>query len=156
MRTLFCMLFASLLVAQEPAAIPTLDLRTDLGGDAMARILLAPRGCWEGLLLSAQAARGAKPQSRSRTRSGEATVEVWDVTFHETPRETTFRLFRDALLASIAQALKLPMPSHGKIDLAILGSYVASHGSAAGVDTAMVQSLQNRFNALPPNASPMR
>jgi hypothetical protein len=93
--------------------------------------------------------------SKTPTRTGEATVEVWDITFHETLREETFRLFRDDLLVSIARALAQPISSNGQIDFAIIGGYIASHGSAAGVDMAMVQSLQTRFNSLPPAGSPV-
>ncbi len=118
--------------------------------DPASRIRLAPKGCWEGLLLSSTS---ATPPTRKR--KNEAIVEVWDVAFHETPRQTTFRLFRDALLQDIAQALALPLASYAQQDMAIVGGYVARHGSGAGVDNVMVQALQNRFNALPPNGSPV-
>lgn len=119
--------------------------------DPASRIRLAPKGCWEGLLL-----RSTLPSPPVCKRKNEAIVEVWDVAFHETPRQETFRLFRDALLLDIAQALALPMASYAQQDLAIIGGYVARHGSAAGVDNVVVQSLQNRFNSLPPNGSPLR
>lgn len=151
MRIPVCLLVASALVAQESASIPALVLTTDLGGDPTASILLAPRGCWEGLLLGSRMSHSSK----AKPRSGEATVEVWDIAFHETQREQTFRLFRDDLLLSLARALAQPIPSNGQIDFAIVGGYIATHGSAAGVDMAVVQSLQTRFNALPPAGSPV-
>lgn len=145
-------LVPTMLVAQDPGGVRTLllDRRTALDEDPASRILLTPRGCWEGLLL-----RSASAAPSAQKRKNEATVEVWDVAFHETPRQTTFRLFRDALLRDIAQMLALPLASYAQQDMAIVGGYLARHGSAAGVDSVMVQALQSRFNALPPNGSPV-
>lgn len=152
MRRLLCLLFPVFLSAQEggQGLGLTLNLKTALDEDPTSRIRLAPKGCWEGLLL-----RSASPSPPARKRKNEAIVEVWDVAFQETPRQATFRLFRDALLQDIARALALPLASYAQQDLAIIGGYVARHGSAAGVDNVVVQSLQNRFNALPPNGSPV-
>ena len=153
MRRPLCLLLPVLLSAQEGGQGRglTLNLKTALEEDPASRILLAPKGCWDGLLL-----RSTAPSPPVRKRKNEATVEVWDVAFHESPRQETFRLFREALLLDIAQALALPLTSYAQQDLAIIGGYVARHGSAAGVDNAVVQALQNRFNALPPNGSPVR
>jgi len=82
----------------------------------------------------------------------EATVEVWAFSFCESPREETFRLFREALLQSLQALWRFTPASHASIDAAIR----AGNGRGGGGDMAMVQSLQQRFNALPPNGSPVR
>lgn len=147
--------FAFALAAQSQAGPHLwLNLNTDIGSDSMAQIRLAPKGCWEGLLLSVAAAAAPQPPAPSsrRGRVAETTVEVWDVVFQETRFQETFRLFRDHLLQSIQQNWQFAPPSHGRIDASIR----ARDGSGAGTDMAMVQSLQQRFNALPPNGSPVR
>lgn len=77
-------------------------------------------------------------------------MEVWDVAFHETRHQETFRLFMTGLLLSIRSHWRLAPPSHGRIDAGIRAG-----GYGAGADMAMVQSLQQRFNQLPPVASPL-
>ncbi|WLT31217.1 hypothetical protein [Geothrix sp. PMB-07] len=152
MRPLPWILAPAFLTAQAPGAMeaPTLDVRPQLGIDPAAQIQLVPAGSWAGLMLSVTTQPIHPPASRRR-RVAEATVEVWDVAFRETPRQETFRLFREALIQSLRGIWRLAPPSHSRIDASIR----AGNGSGAGTDTAMVQSLQQRFNSLPPNGSPV-
>ncbi|MBI1751714.1 MAG: hypothetical protein HY014_11890 [Acidobacteria bacterium] len=139
------------LAAQGPSAEAlALGGRPPLGSDPAAQIQLVPTGSWAGLMLSVTAKPALAPPPRRR-RMAEATVEVWDVAFRETPRQETFRLFREALLQSIRGIWRFAPPSHGRIDAGIR----AGNGSGTGTDVAMVQSLQQRFNSLPPNGSPV-
>jgi hypothetical protein len=125
------------------------------GQDSFPSLELAPTGRWEGLLLSVTegaAATVQKPKASKRRRQvPEATVEVWDFAYQEPPAQETFRLFREQLLLSIRSNWRFAPPSHGRIDLAIRGGGTAGMGS----DMAMVQSLQQRFNRLPPSGSPV-
>lgn len=144
----------SLLAAQAPGAAPptepALEARMPLGADPAAQIRLVPPGSWAGLMLSAAAKPAAPPASRRR-RVAEATVEVWDVAFRESPRQETFRLFREALIQSIRGIWRFAPPSHARIDAGIR----AGDGRGGGTDAAMVRSMQQRFNSLPPNGSPV-
>lgn len=152
---LVLMSLAPALAAQGQGGLQVgLDRHMALGSETPAEIPLTPKGCWEGLLLSVAAAttpHPAAPPSGQR-RVAEATVEVWDVVFQETRSQETFRLFRDQLLLSIRQNWRFAPPSHGRIEAGIR----AGDGRGGGTDMAMTQSLQQRFNALPPNGSPLR
>lgn len=151
MRPLPWFLTPAFLAAQMPATEPpSLGGRAPLGSDPAARIQLVPAGTWAGLMLSATARPVLALPSRRRTL--EATVEVWDVAFRETPRQETFRLFREALLQSIRSIWRFAPASHARIDAGIR----AGDGRGGGTDAAMVRSLQKRFNPLPPNGSPVR
>lgn len=152
MRTLLCTLFlASSLTAQGPGGVDLfLDLRTELGLDPAAQIRLAPPGCGDGLILSA-ASQPVRPKQR---RPAEATVEVWDRALRESPQHEAFGLYHITLRQRLSKALELPPPSHGFIEL---GEFMASDpGSPQKLDLTRVQSMQQRFNQLPPNGSPVK
>lgn len=140
-----CLLSTHGLVPIQPG---TLNVRMELGMDPTAGICLAPRGCWDGLVLGDTAPR---PTRRRSARSGEAVVEVWDLLYQEPTQKQTFRLFNEELLQSIRESLKLPPPSHGWIELREFMDADPSHPESTGLNT--VRSLQNRFNALPPSSS---
>lgn len=147
MRALPCLLLPTLLAAQE--ARPLLDLRTELGADPLGRIVLAPPGCWDGLVLGA--ARSAKPVRRG---AAGATVEVWDLAYRETPGHVAFGLYLEDLRARLSRGFAAPPPSHGKLELAeLVGS---DPSSPQKLDLTKVKSMQERFNRLPPNGSPVR
>jgi len=137
--------------AQPPSAL-RLDFKTFLGRDPLSQIQLNYPGCWDGLLL------GAKAPHRITSKRGQAgaTVEVWDLLPPESPRQETLRLFRSDLAQRLARAFAAPPADNAQVDLAILMGCVAAQGNAAGVDMTMVQSLQERYNAMPPNGSPVR
>jgi hypothetical protein len=152
MRGFLCLLLPMTLAAQAEGLVqgPVLELRTRLGSDPLARIQLAPQGCF--LPATAQ-----DPAPKTRQHTGEATVEVWDFALRdESPREAGFRLFFGDLRQRLSRALAVPLPDHGQTELAILAGCVASQGNTVGVDMIMVQSLQERFNRCPPNGSPAR
>lgn len=159
MRVLIALFsLASALPAQDQAGSRLwLDLNATIGSDPAAQIHLAPTGCWEGLLMSVRS--GTTPSNSSnpaapsrRRRMAQATVEVWDFALpEESLRHEAFRLFREDLLLSIKENWRFAPPTHGQIDAAIRGG-----GNGAGSDMAMVQSLQQRFNQLPPNGSPVK
>lgn len=142
-------LLASLLTAQvEPALQPTLDLRTELGSDSASRIQLAPRGCFEGLILGA----AARPTTTGRT--GQATVEVWDLLPPASPRREAFALYLTSLRERLSKAWLAPPPSHGFIELGEI--MLNDPSSPQKLDLTKVKSLQDRFNPLPPNGSPVK
>lgn len=149
MRLPASLLLACALAAQEAGGPARLDLHTDLGTEPTARIRLAPPGCWDGLLLS-----GTRPLVRpARGRPAEATVEVWDLAYRETPRQATFHLYLEDLRARLARGFAAPPPSHGRVELAeVVGS---DPSNPQKLDLTKVQSMQERYNRLPPNGSPV-
>jgi hypothetical protein len=149
---------ASVLPAQDKADSRLwLDLYTTLGSELFEQIYLTPTGCWKGLLMNRTSGTAlSKPPipaaSSRRRRKAEATVEVWDFALpEESTRYQGFRLFKEDLLLSIKENWRFAPPTHGQIDAAIRGG-----GNGAGSDMAMVQSLQQRFNQLPPHGSPVK
>lgn len=147
-------LFASLLVAQaEPAFHPTLDLRTELGSDPAAQIQLAPRGCFEGLIMGV-AAGVAAGAARTTGRTGQAVVEVWDLLPPASPRREAFALYLTSLRERLSKAWLAPPPSHGTIELGEI--MLNDPSSPQKLDLTKVKSLQDRFNQLPPNGSPVK
>jgi hypothetical protein len=143
------------LLAQEPGPIktPDLDLRTSLGQNTMALICLAPRGCWNGLVLGADP-NLPRPESTRRKRPGEATVEVWDLLPPSRPRAEAFTLYLESLRERMSKAWLAPPPKHQSIEL---GEFMQSDPSnPQHLDLTRVKSLQERFNQLPPNGSPVR
>lgn len=155
-----CFLVPGLLAGGEADPCLKLAFSPSLGVDPTAEIHLIPSGSLKGLWLRLGAeTRDLAPDPSStpttparRHRMAQATVEVWDFALpEEPPRQQTFRLFREVLLLSIKDNWRFAPPSHGHIDAAIRGG-----GNGAGADMAMVKSLQQRFNSLPPNGSPVR
>jgi len=156
MRALLCFFLPALLTAQDPAQSPLpvpgpiLDLRTALGEDPAGWIRLVRPGCWNGLLL------GATVQAPKPPRRGVAgaTVEVWDIALTESPRHEAFRLYLDGLRESLSRAMMDPPSSHHEIEFS---DFMASDpNNPQKLDLTKVQSLQNRFNRMPPNGSPSR
>ena len=152
----FCLLFPALLAAQDPAQSPlpvsglTLDLRTALGADPLSQIRLLRPGCWDGLLLGATA---QAPKPARRGWAG-ATVEVWDIALTESPRHEAFRLYLGDLRTSLSKAFANPPASHHEIELS---DFMASDPSnPQKLDLTKVQSLQNRFNRMPPGGLPVQ
>jgi len=139
------------LAAQEspPVRDLILDLRTELGTSPAARIRLAPRG---RLLLGPTQTQ--TPVSKLRQRAGEATVEVWDLLPLPSRRQETFDHFRVSLRERLAKSLELPPPSHQALELAEI--MLSDPSNPQKLDLTRVQSMQNRFNRLPPNGSPAR
>lgn len=150
MRILCCLLFPAFLLAQGGGVDLALDLHTDLGTDPLVQIRLAPAGCWDGLVLGA-AARPAKPSAR--TPAG-ATVEVWDLAYRSLPRREAFGLYLDGLRERLSRAFTAPPPSHGILELSDLVSSDPSNPQK--LDLTKVKSMQDRFNRLPPNGSPVK
>lgn len=147
MRAFACLLLPALLAAQEPD--PILDLRTELGTDPHARIHLTPPGCWDGLLLGV-----ARPVKPARRGVPGATVEVWELALREAPDQATFDLYLEDLRSRLSRGFAAPPPSHGKVELVeLVGS---DPSSPQKLDLTKVKSMQERFNRLPPNGSPVR
>jgi hypothetical protein len=145
---LLCLLLAPALAAQGPGGWG-LDLRTELGTEPTAQIRLAPPGCWDGLLLGA-----TRPVKPARRGVAGATVEVWDLADRAALRREAFSLYLGALRDRLSRALTLPPPSHGRIELSeLMGS---DPSQPQKLDLTKVKSMQDRFNRLPPNGSPVR
>lgn len=141
------------LLAQTPGPIkaPVLDLRTGLGQNPRDLICLAPEGCWNGLVLGADP-KLPRPESTHRKRSGEATVEVWDLIPPSRPKAEAFALYLESLRERMSKAWLSPPPTHQSIEL---GEFMQSDPSnPQHLDLTRVKSLQERFNQLPPNGSP--
>lgn len=151
----FCLL-PCLLAAQGPGAAVEPGpwsgsaFATTLGIDPLAQIRLAPPGCWDGLLLS-----GSLRPSKARRREGSgATVEVWDLLPVETARSASFAVYLDNLRKRLSKALEVPPPSHGAIELSDLVQSDPTNPQL--LDLTRVKSMQERFNQLPPNGSPVK
>jgi hypothetical protein len=113
-------------------------------------IQLTPPGCWDQLLLGSI----ARPTPPARRRPAEATVEVWDFALRESAREATFGFFLGTLRQRLSRAWALPPPSHQALELSEI--MLADPSNPQKLDLTKVKSLQERFNALPPNGSPVR
>lgn len=143
-------LFAALLASQaESPFLPALDLRTELGTDPASRIQLAPPGCFEGLILGSVARRAP-----AAGRAGQATVEVWDLLPPGSPRREAFALYLTSLRERLSKAWLAPPPSHGFIELGEI--MLNDPSSPQKLDLTKVKSMQDRFNQLPPNGSPVK
>ena len=152
MRTLIGLLLPGLLVAQEPALAlrPPVELQRSLGVDPTSLIQLVPPGCWDQQLLG----RVDRPAPPARRGATEATVEVWDFALRETPREATFGFFLGTLRQRLSKAWELPPASHQALELSEI--MLSDPGSPQKLDLTKVKSLQDRFNVLPPNGSPVK
>lgn len=152
MGLLPCLLLPLALASLEPRPVPELGpgLQSELGRDPMTKIRLAPTGCWDGLILGAV----ARPSPPSRKRTAGATVEVWDLLPPSRPRAEVFALYLESLRERLSKAWLSPPPRHGAIELAeIMANDPAAPQT---LDLTKVKSLQERFNQLPPNGSPVR
>lgn len=152
MGLLPCLLLPFALAIQEPNPIPALvlDLRSDLGADPMSRIQLAPAGCWNGLVLAA----AARPMPPDRKRAAGTTVEVWDFFPSPSPRQEAFGLYLDTLRERLSRAWLSPPPVHGAIELSEI--MFSDPASPQKLDLTKVKSLQERYNRMPPNGSPVK
>ncbi len=148
MRLLSILLVCLPLAAQEVAGLPEVHpgFRSRFDTDPLTQVQLVAPGCWEGLQLSA--ARPPLPAPQRRT--GQATVEVWDMAYRETPRQEAFSLYRKDLRKSLTRALAQPPSSHAAIDLGEL--MISDPGHPERLDLTRVQSLQERYNR-PPGSS---
>jgi hypothetical protein len=95
-----------------------------------------------------------QPAPPTRRRAAEATVEVWDWAFQESRRGSAFSLYLGTLSQRLSRALALPPPSHGSLELSEL--MLSDPGHPQKLDLIKVKSLQDRFNRLPPNGSPVK
>jgi hypothetical protein len=152
MRTLIGLLLPGLLMAQEPAPVhgSPVGLQRSLGKDPASLIQLAPPGCWDQLLLG----RVDRPAPPARRGTAEATVEVWDFALRESPREVTFGFFLGTLRQRLSKAWELPPASHQALKLSEI--MLSDPSSPQKLDLTKVKSLQDRFNVLPPNGSPVK
>ncbi len=152
MRILIGLLLPGLLTAQEPvpATGSPMALRKSLGVMPDALIQLAPPGCWDQLILGSV----FQPAPPARRGLAEATVEVWDVALRESTREAIFGFFLGTLRQRLSRAWELPPASHQALELSEI--MLGDPSSPQKLDLTKVKSLQDRFNALPPNGSPVR
>jgi hypothetical protein len=127
-----------------------MELRQSLGMAPAPLIRLAPPGCWDQLLLGC----ASRPAPPGRRRSAEATVEVWDVALQESTRDATFGFFLGTLRQRLSKAWALPPASHQALELSEL--MLSDPSNPQKLDLTKVKSLQERFNALPPNGSPVK
>jgi hypothetical protein len=154
-KLIFLLLFPIVLFAQrQTVEKPVLNFNTTLGTDPVSQIHLVTPGCWNGLMMATTGTvlTSNLPNKKSNShlhRIPEATVEVRDFLFEEPIDKQTFRLFMKDLLLCIKQNWQFAPATHGQIDAAI-------RANGGGTDMAMVQSLQQRFNRLPPNGSPVK
>ncbi len=116
----------------------------------MTRIQLTPAGCWDGLILGTV----TRPLPPDRKRTAGTTVEVWDFFPAASPRHEAFGLYLDALRERLSRAWLAPPPVHGAIELSEI--MANNPGSPQKLDLTKVKSMQERYNRLPPNGSPVR
>lgn len=152
MRTLICLLLTGFLASQEAPRVPlpALDLRSELGADPAAGLCLAPRGCWDGLVLGIR----SRHPSQVQIRSGQTTVEVWDLLPPSSPRQEGFALYATTLRERLSKAWLAPPPPHGAIELSEF--MFTDPASPQKLDPTKVKSMQERFNRMPPNGSPAK
>ena len=145
MRLLTCLLVFLPLAAQDATGLPVASqgFRSRFERDSFTRVLLVPPGCWEGLLLDA----ALRPPPAPQRRAGQATVEVWDLAYRESPRQEVFSIYRKDLRKSLLRAMAQPPPRHGAIELGEL--MLSDPGHPERLDLTRVQSLQERFNRPP-------
>ncbi len=145
MRLLSCLLVFLPLAAQDAVGLPVTSpgFRSRFEKDPLTRVLLVPPGCWEGLLLNT----ALRPPPAPQRRAGQATVEVWDLAYHETPRQEAFSLYRKDLRRSLIRVMAQPPSRHGAIELGELMLSDPAHPER--LDLTRVQSLQERFNRPP-------
>lgn len=150
MRTVCCLLLASTLAAQAPepglGALPGHGLA--LGADPVAGIRLAPPGCWDGQLLGA-ATRPPRPRLGS-----EATVEVWDLLPPGSSRREAFSLYLGGLRERLSRAFNQPPPKLQALELSDI--MLSDPSQPQKLDLTKVKAMQERFNRLPPNGSPVK
>lgn len=87
--------------------------------------------------------------SLPRKKASEATVEVWDLSLPERPKERAFSASIDTLKKQVAVAMRTPPPRHGDLDLAYL--MLSDPGRPQDLELAKMKSLHVRFNRLPPH-----
>jgi hypothetical protein len=87
----------------------------------------------------------------TRKKASEATVEVWDLSLPERPKERAFLANLEALNKQVAVAMQPPPPRHGDLDLAYL--MLSDPSRPQDLELARMKSLHVRFNRLPPNRS---
>ncbi len=145
MRLLTCLLVFLPLAAQDAVGLPVTSpgFRSRFETDPLTRVQLVSPGCWEGLLLNA----ALRPLPAPQRRAGQATVEVWDLAYHETPRQETFGLYERDLRKSLTRLMTQPPSSHAAIELGELMFTDPAHPER--LDLTRVQSLQERFNRPP-------
>ncbi len=150
MRILCCLLLASILAAQapEPGFGGPPDHWSALSADPVAGIQLAPPGCWAGLLL------GAAAGLPRRQLGSEATVEVWDLLPPGSPRRETFSLYLGGLRERLSRAFAQPPPKLQALELSDIMQSDPSQPQK--LDLTKVKAMQERFNRLPPNGSPVK
>jgi hypothetical protein len=152
MRLPLGLLLSGLLSAQDlvPVTGSPAELRESPGLTQPPLIQLAPPGCWDQLLL----ASASRPTPPGRRRPAEALVEVWDFALRESPREVSFSFFLGTLRQRLSKAWQLPPASHQALELSEI--MLSDPSNPQKLDLTKVKSLQERFNALPPNGSPVR
>ena len=136
--------------ASQPLGELSLDLSTNLGSDPLAEIRLVQPRHWRGLSRIV----AALPVKPTRRGPAEATVEVWDLAPLDFGRAATFSLYLDTLRRSLTRAWEAPPPSHQAIELAEF--MFSDPSNPQKLDLIKVQSMQQRFNRLPPNGSPVK
>jgi hypothetical protein len=81
-------------------------------------------------------------------------VEVWDFALRESPRAAAFGFFLGTLRQRLSKAWELPPASHQALELSEF--MLSDPSNPQKLDLTKVKSLQERFNALPPNGSPVK
>ena len=149
MRILISLLLPLGLAAQGTGVDLNLDLRTRLGSDPLAGIALVLPGSWNGPLQG----RTTAPLKQTRRGTPGKTVEVWDFALRESPLDTGFRLLQSELREKLNRAWEVPPAKHQSLEL---NDFMQSDPSRPqDLDLTRVQSMQERFNRLPPSGSPV-
>ena len=81
-------------------------------------------------------------------------MEVWDFAPREAPRDGAFGLFLGNLRQRLSKAWELPPASHQALELSEI--MLSDPSSPQKLDLTRVKSMQDRFNVLPPNGSPVK
>jgi hypothetical protein len=146
LRVLFWPLAAKVLIAQTVQANPDQRFLTNLGSDPRVHVQLAAPG-WSTRILLSGSIRSAK---RERKDTHGSTVEVWDYALPEFQTFETFVAFKERLHKSLQKSFQNAPMSYASQDLSLLMEYLATRGSAAGIDMVNVQNMLSRYGSANP------
>jgi hypothetical protein len=146
LRALFWPLSATVLIAQSALTNPDQLFLTNLGSDPKMQIQLTAPG-WSTRILLSGPIRLAK---RGRKDTHGSTVEVWDYALPEFQSFETFLAFKERLHKNLQKAFQNAPMSYASYDLSLLMEYMATRGSAAGIDMVNVQNMLSRYGSANP------
>ncbi len=81
-------------------------------------------------------------------------MEVWDLLPPSSPRREAFSLYLGSLRERLSRAFAQPPPKLQALELSEI--MLSDPSNPQKLDLTKVKSMQDRFNRLPPNGSPVK